>query len=180
VFSKHGVPQDIISDCGSKFTSTFWRSLSKVLGIQQNLSTAYHPESNGQTKHVNQIVEMYLHFYINYDQDDWSDFLPLAEFTYNNTSHSSTSESPFFLNKGFHPTLDIQVSSSTQKNLIVTIEWIHELHEHAKEEIAKALAKNQCNTDSKHWEEPKYKVGDSVFLSTENIHTTRHTKKFTK
>jgi archaellum biogenesis protein FlaJ (TadC family) len=65
VFSKHRVPQDIISDCGSKFTSTFWRSLSKVLGIQQNLSTAYHPESDGQTEHVNQIIEMYLRFYIN-------------------------------------------------------------------------------------------------------------------
>jgi hypothetical protein len=148
------------------------------LGIQQNLSTAYHPESDGQTERVNQIVETYLRFYINYDQDDWSDFLPLAEFAYNNASHSSTSESPFFLNKGFHPTLDIQVSSSTQKNLGVTIERIHELHEHAKEEITKALAKNQRNTDSKRQEEPKYKVGDSVFLSTENIRTTRPTKKF--
>ncbi|KAI5476348.1 hypothetical protein MNV49_007861 [Pseudohyphozyma bogoriensis] len=129
---------------------------------------------------INQIVETYLRLYINYDQDDWSDFLPLAEFAYNNASHSSTTESPFFLNKGFHPTLDIQLSGATRKTLGVTIDRIRELHEHAKQEIAKALEKNKRNTDGKRQDAPSYSVGDFVFLSTENIRTTRPTKKFSE
>jgi hypothetical protein len=102
----------------------------------------------------------------------------LAEFAYNNSPHSSTTESPFFLNKGFHPTLDIKVSSTTKKNLGVTIGRISELHDHARQEIAKALDKNKRHSDPKRQEAPDYKIGDKVFLSTENIRTTRPTKKF--
>ena len=178
VFSKHGVPSDIVSDRGSKFTSTFWKSLSEALGITQNLSTAYHPETDGQTERVNQVVETYIRLYVNYDQDDWNDFLPLAEFAYNNTPHSSTTMSPFFLNKGFHPTLDITLSASTKKNLGVTIERLHELHEHAKQEIAKALAKNERDSNAHRLPAPKYEEGDKVYLSTVNLKTTRPTKKF--
>lgn len=179
VFSKHGVPNNIVSDLGNKYTSIFWTALSKALRIQQNLSTAYHPETDGQTERVNQVVGTYLHLYINYDQDNWADYLPLAEYAYNNATHSSSGESPFFLlNKGFHPTLDVQISATTNKSLGVSIQKIKDLHEHTKAEIAKALEKNKRNTDAHRQETPKYKVGDEVFLSTQNIRTTRPTKKF--
>jgi len=69
VFVKHGTPTDIISDRGKHFVSQFWRSLCQLLGIKANLSTAYHPETNGQTERVNQILEQYLCVYINYQQD---------------------------------------------------------------------------------------------------------------
>jgi transposase InsO family protein len=85
VFSKHGAPHDIVSDHGKLFISKFWSSLCKLLGIKSNLSTAYHLQTNGQTEHVNQILEQYLCLYINYQQDDWVSLLPLAEFAYNNT-----------------------------------------------------------------------------------------------
>src|SRR5882672_149473 len=96
VFVKHGTPTDIVSDHGNHFISHFWRSLCQLLSIKANLSMAYHPETNRKTKRVNQILEQYLQIYINYQQDNWVDFLPLAEFAYNNTSHSATMVTPFF------------------------------------------------------------------------------------
>ena len=66
VFVKHGTLNDIISDRGKHFISQFWQLLCQLLGIKANLSTAYHPETNGQTEQVNQIVEQYLWVYINY------------------------------------------------------------------------------------------------------------------
>ena len=81
VFAKHGTPSDITSDWGKHFTSWFWTSLCEILGIKGNLSIAYHPETDGQTERVNQILEKYLCIYINYQQDDWENLLLLAEFT---------------------------------------------------------------------------------------------------
>jgi len=90
VFAKHGTLADIVSDRGKHFILWFWRSLCQLLGIKSNLSTAYHPETDGKTECVNQILEQYLQVYVNYQQDDWVNLLPLAEFAYNNTSHSAT------------------------------------------------------------------------------------------
>ncbi len=178
VFSKHGVPNDIVSDRGSKFTSIFWTALSNALKIQQKLSTAYHPETDGQTERVNQILETYLRHYVNYDQNDWARYLPLAEFAYNNSTHSATTMSPFFANKGYHPTLDIAMSNSTNKEASVEITKINELHQHVKGEIAKANERYKEDADRHRTEPPQYKVGDEVMLMTKNIRTTRPTKKF--
>src|SRR5882724_8499756 len=101
VFAKHGTPTDIVSDQGKHFILRFWRFLCQLLGIKANLSTAYHPETDGQTEWVNQILEQYLWVYINYQQDEWVNLLPLAEFAYNNMSHSVTMVTPFFTNKVF-------------------------------------------------------------------------------
>ena len=70
VFTKHGTLTDIISNWGKHFILQFWKSLCQLLGIKANISTAYHPETDGQTKWVNQILEQYLQVYINYQQDD--------------------------------------------------------------------------------------------------------------
>jgi hypothetical protein len=63
----------------------FWKSLFKILKVKIKLSSAYHPQTDGQTKRVNQVLEQYLHCTINYHQDNWMELLPLAEFAYNNT-----------------------------------------------------------------------------------------------
>jgi hypothetical protein len=68
-----------------------------------NFSTAFHPQSDGQTERVNQSIEKYLRDHCNYEQDDWADHLDLAEFTYNNALHSSNQHSPFEANYGYHP-----------------------------------------------------------------------------
>jgi hypothetical protein len=111
VVAKHSTPADIISDHGSLFISNFWKSLTKRLDIKLNLSTAYHPKTDGQTERLNQILEQYLRIYVDYLQDDWVFLLPLAEFAYNNAAHSATNTSPFFANKGFHPNLEINIET---------------------------------------------------------------------
>ncbi|MBW0554619.1 hypothetical protein O181_094334 [Austropuccinia psidii MF-1] len=96
IFSKHGLPSGIVSDRGPLFVSSFWTNLCQQLKISRDLSAAYHPETDGQTERVNQILEQYFQMYVSYHQDDWNTWLPLAEFAYNNCDHSSTKKSAFF------------------------------------------------------------------------------------
>ena len=107
VFSKHGVPSHITSNCGMEFVSTFFRSLSKVLDMKLHFTSGYHPECNGQTERANQTLKQYLQVYCNYQQSNWSDLLPIAEFAYNNAPNATTGLSPFYANKGYHPNLSI-------------------------------------------------------------------------
>ncbi|MBW0493917.1 hypothetical protein O181_033632 [Austropuccinia psidii MF-1] len=106
VFSKHGLPVSIFSDRGSLFVSSFWTNLCQKLKISRHPSTAFHPETDGQTERVNQILEQYLWMYVSYHQDDWHTCLPLSEFSYNNAEHSSTKQSTFFNIYGRNPSFD--------------------------------------------------------------------------
>ena len=115
VYKYHGFPDDIISDRGTQFTSKFWQSLFKILQVEIKFFSAYYPQTDGQTKRVNQVLEQYLRCSINYHQDNWVDLLPLAEFAYNKTIHDSTKQTPFFANYGHHPRFD-QFQLSTSKN----------------------------------------------------------------
>ncbi|MBW0478187.1 hypothetical protein O181_017902 [Austropuccinia psidii MF-1] len=96
IFSKDGLPSRIVSDRGSLFVSSFWTNTCQQLKISRDLLAAYHPEPDGQTERVNQILEKYLWIYVSYHQDDWNTCLPMAEFACNNSDHSSTKQSPFF------------------------------------------------------------------------------------
>src|SRR6266478_2769618 len=107
VFSKHGIPSHVTSDRGSEFVSRFFHSLGTALDMKLHFTSGYHPEGDGQTERVNQTLEQYLRIFCNYQQDNWSDLLPLAEFAYNNAPSATTRVSPFFANKGYHPNLAI-------------------------------------------------------------------------
>jgi len=72
-----------------------------------HFTSGYHPEDDGQTKCTNQTLEQYLRVYCNYQQDNWSELLPLVEFAYNNAPSVTTGVSPFFANKRYHPECDI-------------------------------------------------------------------------
>ena len=80
VFSKHGIPSHVTSDCGMEFISTFFCSLSKVLDMKLHFTSGYHPEGNGQTEFTNQTLEQCLQVYCNYQQSNWSDLLPIVRF----------------------------------------------------------------------------------------------------
>ncbi|MBW0477766.1 hypothetical protein O181_017481 [Austropuccinia psidii MF-1] len=95
IFSKHGLPSSIVGDRGSLFVSSFWTNLCQQLKVSRDLSYAYHPETDGQIERVNQILEQYLWLYVSYHKDNWITGLPLAEFSYNNSDHYSTKQSPF-------------------------------------------------------------------------------------
>ncbi|MBW0491749.1 hypothetical protein O181_031464 [Austropuccinia psidii MF-1] len=103
IFSKHGLSSSIVGDRGSLFVSSFWTNLCQQLKIPRDLSIAYHPETNGQEERVNKILEQYLWMYFSYHQDDWNTWLPLAEFSYNNSDHSSKKQLPFFTVYGRDP-----------------------------------------------------------------------------
>jgi hypothetical protein len=95
VICLHGIPKKIISDRDSRFTSRFWKSLQLALGTQLNLSTAYHPEIDGQTERVNQVMEDMLRMYVMDNQTQWEKHLPLVEFAYNKSYHSSIGMPPY-------------------------------------------------------------------------------------
>jgi len=105
----HGIPESLVSDRGSIFTSHFWSSLSSMMNTKQKLSTAFHPQTDGQTERMNQIIEQYLRIYCNYLQDNWSSLLSLAEFSYNNAHHSSINCSPFYANYGYNPSFTVDL-----------------------------------------------------------------------
>jgi len=107
VFSKHGVPAHVTSDRSTEFVSHFFRSLGKALDMRLHFTSGYHLEGDGQTERSNQTLEQYLRVYYNYQQDNWADLLPLAEFTYNNTPSATTGVSPFFANRGYHPNISV-------------------------------------------------------------------------
>src|SRR5882672_4027091 len=148
VFAKHGTPTDIISDRGKHFILRFWRLLCQLLSIKANLSMAYHPETDGQTEQVNQILEKYLWVYINYQQDNWVSFLPLSKFTYNNTLHSATMVTPFFANKGFHPKLEVSLESVVSDAAHSVAANLKELHQYLCDQISHALKQYEAHSAS--------------------------------
>ena len=90
VVRHHGVPKSIISDRDPLFTSHFWRSLWELTGTKLNMSTAYHPQSDGQTERQNRTLEQYLRAHVNYHQNDWDKYLTSAEIAYNNSVNALT------------------------------------------------------------------------------------------
>ncbi|KAF1334458.1 reverse transcriptase, partial [Globisporangium splendens] len=102
VFRLHGLPVEIVSDRDTRFTSRFWRALFGLLDTKLAMSTAAHPETDGQTERVNRVLEDVLRSYAT-SFKEWSEFLPLAEFALNNSTHVSTGHSPFYVNYGIHP-----------------------------------------------------------------------------
>ncbi len=177
VFSKHGLPADIISDRGHLFISKFWSSLCDALDITSNLSTAYHPETDGQTERVNQSLEQYLRLFVNYQQDDWVQQLPIAEFVYNNTPHSATGVSPFFANKGYHPRLTIQLDDIPSHEAHRVAADLKALHQHLREQIQVANEAYANFADRKRDPTPSWPLGTLVWLDLRNVKTKRPAKK---
>jgi len=103
IFSKYGAPSHITSNHGVEFVSKFFKSLAYGLEIKLHFTSEYYPETDNQTECTNQILEQFLRIYCNYQQLNWAQLLPLAEFTYNNTPSATTGVFLFLVNKGYHP-----------------------------------------------------------------------------
>lgn len=103
VWKLHGLPETVVSDRGTQFTSEFWKTLCDRLQIKLRYSTAYHPQTDGQMERLNAVMEQYLRAYTSYQQDDWVDLLPMAEFAANNQASETTQLSPFQANYGRNP-----------------------------------------------------------------------------
>ena len=179
IFTQHGIPERIISDRGSEFISRFWRDFTKQLGISSDFSTAFHPETDGATERVNQTIESYLRFYCNYEQDDWSKHLPLCEYSYNNTVHTTTGTTPFFAMYGYHPKGDFATTESDGSHPIAKkrVADIKEVWEILQTKSKEAQERAALYYDAKRTESPRYRPGDLVYLNAKNIATKRPLKK---
>ena len=103
VWNLQGLPTELISDMDPKFSGEFWESLCKSLNIKRRMSTAYHPQRDGQTERTNQVLEGFLRNFVNYDQNDWYQLLPLAEHAYNNSVTNAHGMSPWYVKLQFSP-----------------------------------------------------------------------------
>lgn len=189
VYRLHGAPESVVSDRGSAFVSAFWRRLSDRLATALHPSSAFNPQTDGQTEIVNAAINKFLRAYVSFTQDDWVDWLPLAEFAMNNQVNETTGISPFFANYGFNPRLGIEPPKPRPPNMT----------EQAKEEFAradavaerfqrildqlKALAaqsqqRYEDNANTSRSEAPLFKEGDLVMVSLANLKTNRPKKKW--
>src|SRR5258705_285136 len=108
VWHHHRLLEEVISDRGPTFVSNFLRELAALLGVKLTPSTSYHLQTDGQTECVNQEIEAYLWVFMSHQQDDWADWLQLAEFAYNNKVHTATHWTPFELDTRQHPCLGVE------------------------------------------------------------------------
>jgi len=140
VWKLHGLPKYVVSDRGPQFVARFTRELYRLLGIKLASSTAWHPQTNGQTEHVNQELDQYLQLFVNEQQDDWYDLLPMAEFQHNNHVHSATQQPLFLLDTGYIPRMGFEPQQN-HSNLETVNEFMERMRmaiEEAKSAIRKA------------------------------------------
>ena len=184
IYKHHGLPIKIISDRDTKFTSTFWQTLFPLLGTSLAMSTAYRPQSDGQTERLNLTLEEMLRAFTENMHRNWDQFLTAAEFVYNNTIHTSTQQTPFYLDTGQHPLephdLQIQEMKFNHKSKYnerifnydkVATQYIEEWQNALT--FAKFKLQDAQNIMSKYSDikvtAATFKVGDKVWLDTSFI-----------
>jgi hypothetical protein len=125
VYKLHGLPQFLVSDRDPVFTSHFWQAIFRATGTQLRMSTANHPETDGQTERVNQSLECYLRCFISAHPHQWTKWLPLCEFQYNTNWHSSLGKTPFEVLYGRQPRyFGVAATDSIASSDIQA--WLHE------------------------------------------------------
>src|SRR5882672_10591598 len=178
IWKLHGILEEVISDQGTQFISNFTQSLSQLLGVRVVASTAYHPQTDGQTEQVNQEVEQFLRLFVNQRQDDWYEWLAIAEFAYNDRIHASTHSSLFMMDTGQNPRLGIE---PLRESRLETLNDFASRMDAAMKEARSALsqaADDMARFYDAHWREaPLYAVGEKVWLNRQNITMTFPMKK---
>ncbi|GJZ08550.1 putative reverse transcriptase domain-containing protein [Tanacetum coccineum] len=165
IISRHGVPVSIISDRDSKFTSHFWKSLNEALGTQLDMSTAYHPQTDGQSERTIQTLEDMLRACVMDFRKGWDRHLPLVEFSYNNSYHTSIKAAPFeylYGRKCRSPICWVEVGDAQ----LTGPEIIHETTEkiiQIKKRIQAARDRRKSYTDRRR-KPLEFEVGDKVML----------------
>lgn len=172
VWTQHGLPKQIISDRGTQFAASIFQEWCRMLGIESSMSTSYHPQTDGQTERVNQILEQYLRCYIDYQSDNWSELLSSAEFAYNNAAHEGTKETPFFLEYGRHPRAGPTLKKEVQRVDLNDIMWArNQAQEQAKAALKLAAERMKWYYDQ-HVQKVPFKEGDKVLVDLRDYQKT--------
>jgi len=174
VICKRGVLENIVTNCGKEFTSRFWNRVCSHLSINHRLSTAFHPQTDGQMEWQNQTMEQSLRAFANYEQDHWVALLPLAEFAYNNSVHHSTRMMPFWANYHNHPPMQFKPPKApsnmrSEKLADAKISGIEETHQLLRESLLEARARQSEYAGGMG---VAFAVGNNVWLSTRHFQTT--------
>ena len=152
-----------------------YQSLGMPNRIERRLSTAFHPQTDGQTERTNAILEQYLRAYINYQQDNWNELLPLDEFAYNNGYQETIKTTPFYANYGRNPEHQLMNHLITKKEN--SARDMENLHQTLGEEMTTAQLRQKVNYDKHRKPDPNLKSGDMVWFLPCNVQTTRPSKK---
>ena len=175
VFKHVGLPKTFIHDRDTQFMSHFVVKTCQALRIKQHASTMFHPRTNGQSERTNQKLEKFLWFYVNAKQNNWVQFLSLAEFTtFNSWRNESTKKSPFEVLMGYNPSAEWTTVSSPVPQVTHHLEQIQE----ARNQASIAMHKVQLGwIRDKEKKQHAYRVGDQVWLDGRNIKTYHPTAK---
>ena len=179
VVADHGLPDEIISDRDKLFNSKFWRSLMDMMGIKMKMSTAFHPQTDGQTERTNQTVEQYLRCYINYRQNDWVQYLPMAQMTYNGSMSDPIGMTPYRANYGFEPRTTLLpkgIQPKAQKAEIMTQE-MGRIHQELQKDLQFLSSRSAIYYNRKRLRGPDISEGDRVYLLRRNFKTNRPSDK---
>lgn len=181
-----GVPETIVSDRGPQFISDFWNEFCKRIGTKLKLSTANHPQTDGQTEIVNQYFDQRLRPYVNYYQNDWDDWVAIVDYQQAALWHETTGQSPFLTEKGYEPRTSFdwesRIHSSIPKEKLnreeakAMVTRLHNSWQRAGEHMTRAQGRytKQAN---KHRREIDFKVGNKVWVTTRHWQTDRPSKK---
>jgi len=170
VWRLHGLPESIISDRGPQFTAELMRELNEMLGIKTKLLMAFHLQTDGQTERMNQELQQYLRMFIDHHQEQWPEWLGMAEFAYNNKAHSGTKVLPFEANNGRSPRIGFELRKKGRfKGAERFAKRMEEVQGEAKAALMKAQEEMRRYADRKRREAAEYKVGDLVLLSTRDL-----------
>ena len=176
VFKRFDLYDKIISDRGLQFASTFAKELGKLLGYELALSTAYHPQTDGETECINQEVETYLWIFYGSNPASWAQHVTLAKFTHNHCPHSITNQSPFFLMMGYEPRALPTIISET--SLPAVQDRLHSLLAIRKEALAAHdLARQTMKSRTWRTFQP-FKKGAKVWLEGRNLKQSLPNPKF--
>ena len=173
VWRLHGFPKRIISDRGAQFMSDFWKIFLGKLGAERVMSTAYHPETDGQSERVNGVINQYLRVYTSYLQDDWVELLATAEFSYNNSWQASIKTTPFIANFGRNPSFDAGEAKAFTDVPHELADRLIQVRDFITNNLEKAREDQKRFADRHRDEAPVYEEGDKVMLSTKNITSLR-------
>ncbi len=180
VVKHHGIPQVLISDRDSKFTSAFWTELQKLLGTSLAMSTSHRPQTDGQTEIVNRAMLIALRCYVDYKMTNWERDLHLIEFAYNSRKHAATGFAPFYLAYGYLPVTPLMAAFAavtTDARQLVEKDGLPPSVADTLENIRVSLlvAQDRLDASQDYMEELhnphrtalQFSVGDKVMLATD-------------
>ena len=169
VIRLHGIPESIVSDRDTQFTSIIWRELQKIMGTKL-LMSAFHPQTDGTTERANRSIAQILLTVVDNDQKNWSEKCSMAKFAINSSVNATTGYAPFELNYGYMPRLGQHISTNTTfkgvKQFAQQVLWnLNDAHDMILEHRVM-----QTHYSNKHWRPGvKYHENDLVYLSTKNL-----------